>query len=81
MLISVGTSLSPGGVPTMVVNDNARLLVKRCALESIASKARSYSIFRRAAFFLRIKKPAEAGFSKTITTPCRQHSVQMADHP
>ncbi|VVP54016.1 hypothetical protein PS850_05607 [Pseudomonas fluorescens] len=32
------SELAPGGVPTMVVNDNACLLVKRGALESIASK-------------------------------------------
>jgi hypothetical protein len=32
-------------------------------------------------FHTPIKKPAEAGSSKTITTPCRQHSMQMADHP
>jgi hypothetical protein len=32
------SELAPGGVPTMVINDNACLLVKRGALETIASK-------------------------------------------
>ena len=32
------SELAPGGVPTMVVNDNAYLLAKRGALESIASE-------------------------------------------
>jgi hypothetical protein len=27
------------------------------------------------------KKPAEAGFPKTISTPCRQQSLLMVDHP
>jgi hypothetical protein len=32
-------------------------------------------------FSIAHKKPAEAGSSKTITTPCREQSLQMADHP
>jgi hypothetical protein len=36
---------------------------------------------RSQTFHSPIKKPAEAGSSKTITTPCREQSLQMADHP
>ena len=32
------SELAPGGVPTMVVNDNAFILDKRVAFETIASK-------------------------------------------
>ncbi len=51
------------------------------SLTTIASMLAPTVFLVRRTFQAPIKKPAEAGSSTTITTPCRQQSMHMADHP